>query len=686
MLIPSGWIHAVWTPVDTLVIGGNFLTRMHYGMQIAINEVEKNTGVGRKFRYPHFQKVLWYAVVRYLERDPLPSSVAETLLDHRQFERKSPVWNDFDAGEGSVSEDASLYNERYYSKGEIEGLPDLLRYIFRTVMISMGKVQGVTKTTQEAVMRSMPKGYGDPLELAQTFAMWAAWKRGNEDLPSWAYPNAILADIENGAPDKKMTAAALKRMERQTAKSVDRRTSTRQSANTPVNKEASARLETPDIASVTPADDEELAATQNKDANGPVKRACDACRKRRIRCKHKGDGESSPDLSRRFGVKLVQVTPQPVDSLPEYQQTFNEPCPAASIYEPFIPIAAPIAMMTMPETITPAKQVEEETISPVSAISTETSSTSKQRPRTKACDECRKSKRRCVHDENGQIDPVRAQEAPVRRRSFSSSKRKMELDLLPESHKKVKRESDASEVHESEGATSVHLTSSSGTGIHHDPALPEQRASAIFNDDTTVQSVNTTSDSIQLLPPTATDTNKSRTPSLHDQAHTHTTSTESGKSGNVSTSPPSSPLTDVNPSSPILIPLADKSATTTIPIKEEFTALRTPRQRKQVDRFSSATYDATSPKGTTTLPRSSTTPKTPKDVGMFVKPAQRKSSGASRSASREPSIGGVGVSPGGSGGRTTRAESVEEDESLRLARELSGQEFGLRRRSGGTSL
>ena len=45
---------------------------------------------------------------------------------------------------------------------------------------------------------------------------------------------------------------------------------------------------------------------------------------------------------------------------------------------------------------------------------------------------------------------------------------------------------------------------------------------------------------------------------------------------------------------------------------------------------------------------------------------------------------GVVMSPtGGSGGRKSRAESVvEEDESMKLARELSGQEFGLRRRSG----
>ena len=34
LLIPAGWIHAVYTPVDSLVFGGNFLTAMHIPMQI----------------------------------------------------------------------------------------------------------------------------------------------------------------------------------------------------------------------------------------------------------------------------------------------------------------------------------------------------------------------------------------------------------------------------------------------------------------------------------------------------------------------------------------------------------------------------------------------------------------------------------------------------------------------------
>jgi len=551
----------------------------------------------------------------------------------------------------------------------------------------MGKVQGITKTTQEAVMRSMPKGYGDPLELAQTFAIWAAWKRGNEELPSWAYPDATLADIENGPPERKMTTAALKRMERQTVKTnSDRRTSARQSASTPAPKEMSAQPETASVlVAVGVVNDEDLVAGQGKDTNGVAKRACDACRKRRIRCKHKGDGEFSLDLSRRFGIKMIQSTPQPTDGLAELQSTFvgAEPVSQTSVFTNFVPSAAPVAMMMMPETITPAKPVDEEIISPGSVIIDMPSTSKQQRPRTKACDDCRKSKRRCIHDENGQIDPVRAQEAPVPRGSFSGAKRKMEGILDRMDNKNIKRESDVSEVQGMSMEIGTVDADSQVLEPSQDPTLHELQISVAVDDNVWNQPIDTTSDTTtQLLPIVATSittSTKSRTPSFNDQTQTNTTSTESGKSGTVSTSPSASPLTDLNPTSPILQPLPDQNTTSNILVKEEFVPLRTPRQRKQVERFSASTYETTSHKPIPTIHHS---PQTPKDAGMFAKPAQRKSSGPSRSASREPSVSGVGVSPNGRGGRKSSAESVEEDESLRLARELSGQEFGLRRRSG----
>ena len=60
-IIPSGWIHAVHTPVDSIVIGGNFLTFMNLATQVRINQIERSTKVPPKFRFPQFNRVLWLA-------------------------------------------------------------------------------------------------------------------------------------------------------------------------------------------------------------------------------------------------------------------------------------------------------------------------------------------------------------------------------------------------------------------------------------------------------------------------------------------------------------------------------------------------------------------------------------------------------------------------------------------------
>ena len=211
MLIPSGWIHAVWTPENSLVIGGNFLTRVHYAMQIQINDIEKATGVARKFRYPYFQKVLWLTLIKYLEEDPVPVSVLEKLCRGEKFPRPEPVYDEF---ESSDTEDPELFNLRLYPQGEIDGLPSLRSYIHRTVMISIGKVAGITKGVQDAVIRSIPKIQGSPAEALQVFAIWTAWKRGNEVLPDWALPENAKYEFEPST-EKRPTLAALRQMERQ---------------------------------------------------------------------------------------------------------------------------------------------------------------------------------------------------------------------------------------------------------------------------------------------------------------------------------------------------------------------------------------------------------------------------------------------------------------------------------------
>ncbi|XP_030633890.1 lysine-specific demethylase 2A [Chanos chanos] len=65
-MIPSGWIHAVYTPVDTLVFGGNFLHSFNIPMQLNIYNIEDRTRVPAKFRYPFYYEMCWYVLERYL--------------------------------------------------------------------------------------------------------------------------------------------------------------------------------------------------------------------------------------------------------------------------------------------------------------------------------------------------------------------------------------------------------------------------------------------------------------------------------------------------------------------------------------------------------------------------------------------------------------------------------------------
>jgi len=64
--IPSGWIHAVYTPMDSLVFGGNFLHSFAIEKQIRVAQIEELTKVPAKFRFPFFTELQWYALDKYV--------------------------------------------------------------------------------------------------------------------------------------------------------------------------------------------------------------------------------------------------------------------------------------------------------------------------------------------------------------------------------------------------------------------------------------------------------------------------------------------------------------------------------------------------------------------------------------------------------------------------------------------
>ena len=354
MLIPAGWIHAVWTPEDSLVIGGNFLTRMNYGMQFRVAQLEKATGVARKFRYPHFQKLHWFAALKYLEEDPLPASVKDLLQDGGTYHRERPAHYDFNEKGGECMQGTEDFHARYYSQSELEGLPELLRYLLRTAMIDNGMiVEGITQETRNAVKRSIPRGHGEPLEIVKLFALWCAWKRGNEEIPPWAHLDAVPDVPETSG---KLSAATQRRMEREATLQGPRRQSARQQSQRQVATPERGMSDSingeqvhmgaegmtndpraPPARSVGPFPQHELMLGANRaehpdeeptakalqttselSPNPRRKVACETCRQRRRACKHKTTGTVLKQGSDGVLVpsEALDAAPQP-DSKPQ---------------------------------------------------------------------------------------------------------------------------------------------------------------------------------------------------------------------------------------------------------------------------------------------------------------------------------------------------------------------------------
>ncbi|XP_042896884.1 histone lysine demethylase PHF8 isoform X2 [Parasteatoda tepidariorum] len=68
LFIPTGWIHAVLTPVDSLVFGGNFLHSLNIPLQLHIHEMEKRINTPEKYKFPTFETVHWFAAPHILDQ------------------------------------------------------------------------------------------------------------------------------------------------------------------------------------------------------------------------------------------------------------------------------------------------------------------------------------------------------------------------------------------------------------------------------------------------------------------------------------------------------------------------------------------------------------------------------------------------------------------------------------------
>jgi Jumonji helical domain len=81
LLIPGAWIHAVHTPIDSLVFGGNFLNSFNIIRQLQVYGIEQRTFVGKAYRFPHFKLVNWFLLCTLL---PLAKKLVNPLTEPKK--------------------------------------------------------------------------------------------------------------------------------------------------------------------------------------------------------------------------------------------------------------------------------------------------------------------------------------------------------------------------------------------------------------------------------------------------------------------------------------------------------------------------------------------------------------------------------------------------------------------------
>lgn len=68
LFIPTGWIHGVYTPEDSLVFGGNFLHDYSIALQLDVFEMENRIGTPSRFQFPNFETLCWFAAKNLSEQ------------------------------------------------------------------------------------------------------------------------------------------------------------------------------------------------------------------------------------------------------------------------------------------------------------------------------------------------------------------------------------------------------------------------------------------------------------------------------------------------------------------------------------------------------------------------------------------------------------------------------------------
>ena len=118
-LIPSGWIHAVYTPKDSLVFGGNYLHPYAIERQLKIAQLEETLKVPHKYRFPYFTEMMWWVLDRYCYH----------LLGRHHMAMEGHILNRLIGTEEERKTFQENIGHPYVTPEEIRGLKSIVLYL-----------------------------------------------------------------------------------------------------------------------------------------------------------------------------------------------------------------------------------------------------------------------------------------------------------------------------------------------------------------------------------------------------------------------------------------------------------------------------------------------------------------------------------------------------------------------------
>ncbi|XP_076818883.1 lysine-specific demethylase 2A-like [Clavelina lepadiformis] len=174
LMIPSGWIHAVYTSLDSIVFGGNFLNSFNIPMQLRIAQVEERLKVPNRFRFPFFSEVLWYALERYIHTLTHKSFLNNDFQEKNMLHLKKK--EEESAKEEKIEDDSSS-DHVHLTPFEYKGLQKLIETLEYLPKTKRNIPEGISQPEEllEAGKSLLWQHSGDDIDLAVTGKPKAFW-------------------------------------------------------------------------------------------------------------------------------------------------------------------------------------------------------------------------------------------------------------------------------------------------------------------------------------------------------------------------------------------------------------------------------------------------------------------------------------------------------------------------------